>query len=336
MDEVSRPAHAALSFCLCALAAASTAVGQAQLGPPQQAYPDTATQQGAQQPAAPPQLGAPQQQPAAPAVATAPDGFQLNPIEQQQLDVVLNAWQAQSGAINTFKCDFERWEYNMAFGPKDPNIPLNKNKGALSYAKPDKGSFQITEINTFRLDPVPAGQQPHAVPTGKWVNQPDAIGEHWVCDGKSIFEYRTDQKQLVERPIPPQMQGQAIVDGPLPFLFGAEAAKLKERYWMKIKPSKNPDQIWLAALPKFQEQAADFRQVDVMLNRAKLLPDAMQITMPNADRHVYLFNVEKATVNDPFAAIKAFFDAPRTPRGWKRAIENVPVAQGPGTPVQQR
>ena len=54
-----------------------------------------------------------------------------------------------------------------------------------------------------------------------------------------MFEYRHDQKQLVERPIPPQLQGQAIVDGPLPFLFGAEAAKLKARYWMRIEQQAN-------------------------------------------------------------------------------------------------
>ena len=74
-----------------------------------------------------------------------------------------------------------------------------------------------------------AGQAPPAQAQGNWVKQENAIGEHWVCDGTSIYEYRTEQKQLVERPIPKEMQGKAIVDGPLPFLFGAEAAKLKQR-----------------------------------------------------------------------------------------------------------
>ena len=55
-----------------------------------------------------------------------------------------------------------------------------------------------------------------------------------MCDGKSVFEYRHQDKHLVERPIPKELQGQSIVDGPLPFLFGAEAAKLKARYWLRI------------------------------------------------------------------------------------------------------
>ena len=71
--------------------------------------------------------------------------------------------------------------------------------------------------------------------------QTNAIGEHWVCDGENVYEYRHDQKQLVVRPIPPAMQGQAIVDGPLPFLFGAEADKLKARYWMRAEQPQNPN-----------------------------------------------------------------------------------------------
>ena len=48
-------------------------------------------------------------------------------------------------------------------------------------------------------------------------------------------------------PSRPQLQGKAIVDGPLPFLFGAEAKKLKERYWLKVdsQPKQDPNQIWL-------------------------------------------------------------------------------------------
>jgi TIGR03009 family protein len=280
---------------------------------------------------APQPFGAPQQ--AVPQQATAPvqppAGFELNQLQQAALDAVLNAWQQESAKVSTFRCSFERWEYDVAFGPKDTNIPLNKNAGELSYRKPDKGSFQITEINTFQAEAVPAGQQPPAQIKGNWVKQPNAVGEHWVCDGTSIFEYRTDQKQLVERPLPPQMRGQAIVDGPLPFLFGAEADKLKQRYWMKIEDAAvpNAEEIWLIAKPKFQEQAADFSTVRVIFDRTRLLPKYMQVQMPNGNRHTYIFRLNDATVNGAFDRIQALFDRPRVPSGWKHVVENVPVAQ---------
>lgn len=274
----------------------------------------------AQQPA-PQQVAQQQSAPGQP-----PLGFQLNPVQQAFLDQVLNTWQAQSAKIDTFKCPFERWEYNVAFGPGQ-DVPLNKDKGELSFKKPDKGSFQITEVKRWQAQPVPPGQQPPVQVQGDWIVQKDAIGEHWVCDGKSVFEYRHDQKQLVERPIPPHLQGKAIVDGPLPFLFGAEADKLKARYWMRVEQQPNANEIWLVALPKYQAQAADFKAIEVILDRQRLLPKAMQVHLPDGSRHMYMFDLAQATVNGPFDRIRALFQSPRTPLGWKRVVESVSVQQ---------
>ncbi len=330
----------------------TTAVGQ-QAGVTQP-YPDTQgyaqgttatypqTPAGVQAlPAQPGAMAAPQatasqvpQSPAAqvPVVPQAPPGFQLNALEQAALDQVLAAWQQQSGKVVTFSCPFDRLEYVAAFGPviNGQLAPLNKNKGELTYAKPDKGSFQITEIYTYKEQPAPA-DNPQAPKRGDWVKQPDAIGEHWVCDGKSIYEFRANQKQVIERPLPPQMIGQNIIDGPLPFLFGADAEKLKQRYWMKVNDKDNTDpthQVWITALPRFQQQAADFSQVDMILDRARQLPRAMQVTLPNKDRHVYVFQIEQAKVNNPLDRIQqALFERPRTPFGWKHVVENAPVSE---------
>src|SRR6476646_6623942 len=84
----------------------------------------------AQQPAPDPQGVQPQtaqQQPAAvqqpivqpPIAPQVPDGFQLNQLQQTALDTVLNAWQQQNATIKTFRCTFQRWEYDVVFGPKD-------------------------------------------------------------------------------------------------------------------------------------------------------------------------------------------------------------------------
>ncbi|HEX5472513.1 MAG TPA: hypothetical protein VFW73_11530 [Lacipirellulaceae bacterium] len=268
-------------------------------------------------------------------VAQVPKDFQLNVLQQGELDQVLYAWQKASGQIITFQCDFQRWEYNVAFGPQNRDLPLNKNKGTLSYQKPDKGSFEITEINTFQLKPAAPGAQP-GVQQGDWVKQPDAIGDHWVCDGTAVYQYRPDLKQLVEHPIPPQFQGQGIVDGPLPFLFGADAAKLKQRYWMRIdhEPGQDPNQIWLRAQPKFREQAADFKEVDVVLDRNKLLPLFMKVELPNGSHDVYIFDIEHADVNGLFNRVKAaLFSRPSIPHGWKLVVQDMPLQQA-AQPVQ--
>jgi TIGR03009 family protein len=260
-------------------------------------------------------------------VQQVPGPFQLNVLQQGALDQVLDAWQKSSGNISTFQCSFERWEYNVAFGP-GKDIPLNKNKGKLTYQKPDKGSIEISEINAFRQAPAQPGQQPGAAVQADWVAQPGAIGEHWVCDGKSVYEYRANQKQVVEHPIPPALQGQAIADGPLPFLFGADATKLKARYWMKLDESNsNPAQIWIIAQPKFQQQAADFKEVDVILDKEKLLPQYMQVWMPNGDHHVYIFDMKSVQTNNLFGRLQGFFARPSVPFGWKHVVQAAALQQ---------
>jgi len=266
-----------------------------------------------------------------------PAEFQLNAIEQSYLEQVLSSWQTESAKVTIFQCPFERWEYNQAFGP-GKDIPLNKNKGDLGYNKPDKGSFQITEIRTWQAKPVPPGTAPPAQAAGDWVVQPNAIGEHWVCDGENVYEYRHDQKKLIVRPIPPAMRGQAIVDGPLPFLFGAEAAKLKARYWLRAEQLPNSSDILIQALPRFPADAADYRQVDVMLVRGRMMPKAMQVHLPNGDRHAYMFDVANATVNGHLQRIMALFQAPRTPWGWQKVVDELPTEppQQQPAPVEGR
>ena len=267
----------------------------------------------------------PQQEAPQAAQPQPPPGFQLNALQQAFLNQVLDAWQAESGKINTFSCDFERLDFNAAFRPAE-NMPLSIDKGELSYSKPDKGSFRISEIKKWQQKPAAEGQQPPAQIQGEYVVQSEAIGEHWVCDGKSVFEYRHNQKLLVERPIPPPLQGKAIMDGPLPFLFGADANKLKARYWLRVIQD-NDTEIWLEALPKHQADAANFSLVRVILDRQKVLPKAMEVNLPDRSRHVYKFDLANASINHPLARLGALFDRPRTPAFWKHVIDEPPLEQ---------
>lgn len=278
---------------------------------------------------------APQQplagQPGQPAVGQ-PAGFPLNAMQQAYLDQVLNAWQNESAKVTIFQCPFERWEYDLTFGPtgKSHELPLHKKRGELGYQKPDKGSFEVKEVRTWQDPPAPPAGSPPTQATGDWILKEDAIGEHWVCDGQNVYEYRTQQKQLVVRPIPPEMQGKAIVDGPLPFLFGAEAAKLKVRFWIRAEQNQqDPNTIFLTAFPKLPQDKMDYKQVDVMLDRTRMMPKAIQVTLPNNDRHVYMFDLAKADVNGHWQRIVALFQAPRTPWGWERVVEAGPPQQPP-------
>jgi len=253
--------------------------------------------------------------------------------QQEFLDKLLLKWEEQSGKIERYRCDFERWEYDPIFGPADPKQAKTYSTGKIRYAAPDKGLFKVEMMKVYRLPAMPGEE-------AQWLKKPaDEIGEHWVCDGKRVFEFEVRKKQLTERPLPAEMQGKAIVDGPLPFLFGAKAEKIKARYWVRlITPSdKQEQEFWLEAVPKYRADAMNFKMVHVIVDKQDFLPKALQVFDPSFDpekrpiRTVFTFNKREVNWSVTLESLNIFhreFYEPSTPFGWKKVIE--PFIPEPG------
>lgn len=311
----------ALSW-LTLVAGASPATGQ-QLGPPSQGpgYQQQPQQGGAAAGSSP--TGFAQQSgaataPAAAAGVTPPQPqppFVLSEVEQQFVQQVLAMWELESSKIKTYNSPFTRLEYDNVFNP-GTDAPMVVSTGQLSYSRPDKGSFKIEEIKRWKPTD-PDNTAPDA--PGAWEVQKHEIGEHWVCDGKAVFEYDHRNKQLRVMPIPEKLRGEQIVNGPLPFLFGAKAEQMLQRYWIRVRQG-NAAQIWIEAYPRWQADAANYHHCDVMLDRKTMQPMALQVHLPGGNsRHVY--NFENPTVNGKMDALfGGLFNAPRTPLGWTRVI----------------
>jgi len=249
-----------------------------------------------------------QQRPQAPP-AGAP--FQLTPQQQQHLDQVLKQWEQRSDRVKTFGCEFIRWEYDPVFGSADQ--PRFIDRGEIKYAAPDRGLFRV--IDSRQGD--------------KMAPVEDERAEHWVCDGKAIYQFDYVKKQVVEHRLPPEKQGKAIAEeGPLPFLFGAEAEKLKQRYFLRIVTPKEVQQkqIWLEAYPRFRQDAANFARAEFVLTADELKPFALQIYAPNRkNRTVYQFR--EINVNDPLAFLRGNPFLVVTPWNWQKVVEEVPTEQ---------
>ncbi len=247
-----------------------------------------------------------------------PPPFTLTPQEEAQLDRVLKAWEQKSKDIKTFDCSFVRWEYDP-FDPKfakpdaDPNAASHKDVGILKYAAPDKGAYMVlkTETAEGRLEAIEEDR-----------------AEHWICDGKSVFQYLPKQKQVRQHKLPPELQGKAIVDGPLPFLFGADAQKLRQRYFIRIIPAppKSKNEVWLEAKPRFQQDAANYQKATLMLTVPDMTPKALEIMQPNGkSRTSYAFY--DIVLNDPLRLLQGNPFQAFTPRGWEMIEEAAPAEQ---------
>ena len=268
-----------------------------------------------------------------------PSWYPLEDKIQAWVDEVLVAWEKTSEEIVTFKCNFKRWEYDPAFGPKDPSIAYTYGKGIIQYANPDKGMFKVESLVKYSA-PQKVGDKP------QYLTQ---IGEQWICDGRSIFEFdlRSNPKRVIQRILPKEMQGKAIADGPLPFLFGAKVSTIKARYWIRPAPNVPPGherEYWLEAIPRFSRDAANFQKVSIILYEKDFLPKALDVNAPNFKARnnpahtEYSFDQRETTLKgdkkllnlDFLILFKREFYEPKVPSGWKKDVEDMnEMPQGP-------
>jgi TIGR03009 family protein len=327
-------AFAAVGNCAASLRA-QTGSGSPNRSPARGASPDTPSvavsprQQGAARGASDPATGGnmPAARRASPAgQAGAPpagprDPFKLTPSQQQLVDQILLKWEKQSDKVKTFKCEFHRWEYDPTWGPEKHDCCTTDAKGEIKYAAPDRGEYMVDELRQYDSN------------KKDYVVKKEGL-DQWICTGKAIFEFNSLRKELIERRLPPDLQGKAISDGPLPFLFGAKADQLKRRYWMRDVTPRDEigKSIRLEAAPKFQQDAANFQRATIILNESDFMPVALQIILPGADERPqqkhpagtdYAFH--KIKVNDIVGTWD--FTAPRLSpalalRGWKHVVES--------------
>jgi TIGR03009 family protein len=236
--------------------------------------------------------------------------------------------------VQRYNCSFTWWEYDSNFGPRDPNAAKTCSEGQIQYEAPDKGLFRVDKLKHYT--PQPDGSIQYLV-------KPGENGTYWTCNGKEIFDFNFGQEQLEVTELPPDMQGSAIANGPLPFLFGAKAETIKQRYWVQIiapPQGKEGQEHWLQAFPKTRQDAANYKMVEVILDAKLFLPSAIQVYDPSYDgrmnfsRSVFVFHDRK--VNERFSVqnlnpLKGDPFTPKTPQGWKRIVRKDSVA----APVSQ-
>ncbi len=204
-----------------------------------------------------------------------PAPFVLTQQEQAETDSILNRWEQFSMGIHTFETNFNRIIYRRSI--ENAKYVKTQEKGELRYESPDHGMFAVR-------------------------SEDGSPSEKWICDGKYVFEFKYAQKQIDQYVLPPEMRGKGITQGPLPFLFGASAEELKNRYYIRhFLPDAElarPGQIWLEAYPKKSDDASEFQRAEMIISFGnEVRPLAIKLFKANKDRYVYIFDLKGMKVN---------------------------------------
>ena len=234
--------------------------------------------------------------------------FTLNPQQQAEVAQVLVSWEGRNNRVKTFDTRFKRWTYDTVFGP--PNEPKFVDSGVIKFAVPDKGMFRVDTTEK----------------AGRDVPIEDTRAEDWKSDGKSIIEYDHRKKMMTVHKLPPEMQGKAIADGPLPFLFGSTARSLEQRYFIHIvTPRTVQGQVWLEAFPRRQQDAANFHHAQLIINN-NMEPFALKLIQPNAKDYI-VYQFYDTVINDPMRIFRGDPFRASKPFGWQSIVEEPASAQ---------
>jgi TIGR03009 family protein len=219
----------------------------------------------------------------------------LGPQALAQLQTVLKSWETQSQGTKTLECKFKRWHFDMFAAPA--GVHATYAEGMIKYAAPDNGLFRVDSLVFFN------GMK-NDKPT--YQPQPNKFGEHWVCNGEQLFELDRTKKECRIQDLPPNLKGQQIFNSPLPFVFNLRAHEIQARYWVRQVQAPKPDLVLIEAWPKLQVDRAQYKLVQVALNKA-FLPEALIMYAPNFNAktaprwdHYEFSEVKRNSISDAF------------------------------------
>ena len=256
-----------------------------------------------------------------------PSFLPLSEKHQQYIQRVLLYWQSHTEKIDHYRSNFERWQFDTVYGPR--NTFKTFSTGKVRFADPDKGLFKVEKVLTYQ----PASGQSKA----SYKEVPGTHGEFWVCDGKNIFEYDFLNERLIQQVLPAELQGKNIINGPLPFLFGCNAQDIMNRFWVRaITPQNVKGEIWLEAYPKTIHDASNYQKVHIIIDNKDFLPKGMVIfdrsyeKGKNHSRTVFNFKEREINFATTLEKLNPFyrnFYEPALPSGWKKVVNAAPTAQ---------
>ena len=273
------------------------------------------------------QAGNLQQTPVPP--PTQPAWAPLAPEMQTYIEQLLLHWEQTSSGVEVYECEFSRWEKDTAyFDLRDVNNELYAHtisSGKIRYSAPDKGMYEVSQKWRVSGPPPEAGAQPpYEIAVDPNGNNET---EKWICDGAAIYQFDAQTKRLYETELPAEARGEGLKNSPLPFVFGAKAQDMLDRFWIRdVTPDAAAAEYrYIEVWPKRAQDAQSYQKVEIIFTVSPFLPEGLVMYPPNYDPKTrpatMVFEFKNRVINGGLAQVQNFlgnFVRPATPFGWER------------------
>jgi TIGR03009 family protein len=197
------------------------------------------------------------------------------------LEQVLKDWERNTSQFKKLTGEFSVFRYDQIFEVE------KRAEGKFVHEAPDKGNYERLAVV------IPPGEKSKKIgKDGTPYKLESHTPERWVCTGKEVIKIDVKEKTYDKMPIPPEAQGQNIIESQLPFLFGMKAEQAKKRYKMKLK-KKTETEIWLEVIPRTAKDADNWIKATVIIDAEKYVPTAVRTFDTTDTETVHIFrNVE--------------------------------------------
>ncbi len=234
-----------------------------------------------------------------------------------ELEQILKDWERESAKIKVLHGEHQRCEFNKVFGVE------KQSKGMFYFEAPDKGRIDMQGIavkpGTKSKTINPDTKLPYALDSG--------MDQGWICTGNEVLVLTPSEKQFEAFPIPPNMQGEKIIQSPLPFLFGMKAEEAKRRFQLTLR-GQNETSYVIDAVPRLQMDAQNYSHAMIALDKTNFIPRGVQLIDPAGTQMTkYTFSEIKVNPsrNTIVGILGPWFGKDSDPfhpelRGWKKIL----------------
>src|SRR5579863_1918979 len=220
-----------------------------------------------------------------------------------ELEKFLKDWEKNTSLFKKLVGEFEVIKYVPAFQVE------KRAAGKFAHEAPDKGSYEKQAVVIAK------GQKPGK--KGYTLESDDP--ERWVCTGKEVIKIDDKEKTYEKMPIPPAAQGENIIEGPLPFLFGMKADRAKKRYKLKLQ-KQDENGIWLEVIPSTSQDSSNWEKAIVIIDPREFVPTHVRLYDPAGGMTTHIFKNVKINPKDGwFGWGKTDPFAPKL-RGYKQVV----------------
>lgn len=199
----------------------------------------------------------------------------------EELQKILVEWEKKSALIKSLRGKHTRVVYNTVFEVEQ------LAEGKFYLQTPDKGRIDLIG-KTPKKDEVSR----RIGASGKRFRLEADQPQKWICDGLEIKVINEEEKSYEANDLPKHLRGTNIVNGPLPFLFGMKAEETKRRYKLKLLTTKNPNVHTLWVEPRLRNDADNYKEAYIQLDKSSFLPTAVKLVDPAGNLEtVYTFTI---------------------------------------------